>query len=126
MGSMAPPASYLRHRHNGTRIQAVGIAQCSKCHQHIVGALIVGQNVPVDHQRFDERRTDGLRRGQQALHRIGNVVRLVDHVGGIEWRAPILLGDDQFIEYQKQLVRIDRARIQIIVAVFRVVEMKSA
>ena len=57
---------------------------------------------------------------------IGDIVRLVDHVGGIERCAPFLLGDDELVEYQEQLVRIDGARIQIIVAIFRVVEVKSA
>jgi len=52
-------------------------------------------------------------------------VRLIDHVGRIESGPRIQGGFHQFVEDQEQLVRIDRARVQIIVPVLAVIEVKA-
>jgi hypothetical protein len=53
-------------------------------------------------------------------------VRLVDHVAGAESVTRVQFCLDQFVENQEQLVRIDRARIEIVVTIFAVVEMEPA
>ena len=51
-------------------------------------------------------------------------MRLVEHMRRIETLGLTHFRVRQFVEYQKQAVRIDGSRIQIIVAIFAVVEMK--
>ena len=63
------------------------------------------------HERFD---------------RIGHVVRLIDHVGGIEPFDARELCIDQLVEDQKKLKGLDRSRIEVIVSVLAVVEMEAA
>ncbi len=84
------------------------------------------QRLAIDQQRLGVGAGDGLGGGEHALDRIGHIVRLIDHVGGIKTVARVALGLDQFVEHQEQLVRIDRSGIEIVVAVFGVVEVKAA
>ena len=55
----------------------------------------------------------------QAFDRIGDVVRLVDHVGGSKALRLALRGIDQFVEDEEQPERVDRTGIEIVVAIFR-------
>jgi hypothetical protein len=58
---------------------------------------------------------------------IGSViVRLVDHVAGVEAVSRVQFSLDQFVEHQEQLVRVDRPGIEIVVAILAVVEMEAA
>ena len=52
-------------------------------------------------------------------------MRLVDHVRRLKSRARVELGFDQLIEDQEELVRIDSPGVEIVVAVFAVIEMKA-
>ena len=85
-------------------------ASCCPIHQQRlrVGALQLDGAV---HQTFD---------------RIGDIVRLIEHVRRPQRADAAPLGIHQLVEDQKQPVRIDRACIQIVIAVFRVVEVKAA
>ena len=52
-------------------------------------------------------------------------MRLVDHVGGREAEPAVGLRVDQLVEDQEQPERVDRAGIQIVVAVLGVVEVEA-
>ena len=54
----------------------------------------------------------------QALDWIGDVVRLIEHVGWIKARRPSDAGVDQFVENEEQAERVDRAGVEVIVAIF--------
>ena len=64
--------------------------------------------------------------GHEALDRVGDIVRLVEHVRRLEVRRLRELGFHQFVEHQEQPERLDRAGVEIVVAVLRVVEMEAA
>ena len=51
---------------------------------------------------------------------------LIEHVGRREAGRAAQLGVHQLVEHQENLERIDRAGIQIVVAVFGIVEMEAA
>ncbi len=53
-------------------------------------------------------------------------MRLVEHVGGREARRSAGIGIDQLVEHQEQLERVDGAAVEIVVAIFAVVEMEAA
>ena len=91
------------------------VASCAACNARAI-----------DEQRLRIGALQLDRRQDQALDRVGHVVRLVEHVGGIERPAPALGRVDQLVEDPEKPERIDRAGIQIVVAVFRIVEMESA
>jgi hypothetical protein len=65
------------------------------------------------------------RRLHQTLDRIGHIVQLIDHVGGSEAFRLTALGIDQLVEDQKQPKRLDRTAIEIVVAIFGIVEMEA-
>jgi hypothetical protein len=52
-------------------------------------------------------------------------VGLVEHVRGIESRQPPLLGVHQLVEDQEELEGLDGAGVQVVVAVFAVVEVEA-
>ena len=52
-------------------------------------------------------------------------MRLVEHVGRVEARRAARGGVDQFVEDQEQAERLDRAGVEIVVAVFGIVEMEA-
>ena len=83
-----------------------------------------GQRGAVHQAGLDIGALDLHRRDDQAFDRVGDVVALVDHVREVKARR--LLQFDQLVEHQEQPERLDRAGIQIVVAVFRVVEMEAA
>ena len=60
----------------------------------------------------------------QGLDRIGDIMRLIEHVCRAEVGHPAQFGVNQFVEDQEKLERFYRARIQIVIAVLAVVEMK--
>ena len=62
----------------------------------------------------------------QALDRVGDVVRLVEHVRRVEVLGAAVLGIDQLVEDQEQPEGVDRAGIEVVVAVLRVVEVEAA
>jgi hypothetical protein len=80
----------------------------------------------VDEQRAGERADDSLGARQHALEWVGDVVRLVDHIGRLEIGALLFLGFHQFVENKEQLVRVDGAGVEVVVAIFAVVEMEAA
>ena len=93
--------------------------------QRLVRLLQHGQRGAVHQQRLCVSAGELDRARHQALDRVGHVVRLIEHVRGLQRHlAPGGVG--QLVEHQEQPVRIDRARIQVIVAVFRVVEVEAA
>ena len=51
---------------------------------------------------------------------------LVEHVGRIEAVGAAQFGIDQFVEDEEQPVGIDRAGIEIVVAIFGIVEVEAA
>ncbi len=53
-------------------------------------------------------------------------MRLVQHMRRLEARRAAQLGIHQLIEDQEQAERIDRAGVEIVVAIFRIVEMEAA
>jgi hypothetical protein len=52
-------------------------------------------------------------------------VRLIEHVGRVEARRAVELGVDQLVEDQEQLEGLDRARVEVVVAVLAVVEVET-
>jgi len=106
-------------------IGAIGLAQRLEGAHGIVGLLRGVQGLAVHQQRLGEGRGDGLGRGQQALDRVRHVVRLVDHVGRGKALRLAHLRIHEFIEHQEQPERVDRARIEVVVAVFRIVEVET-
>ncbi len=51
---------------------------------------------------------------------------LVDHVGRMETLRATMLRVDQFVEDEEQAIGVDRAGIEIVVAIFRIVEVEAA
>ena len=84
------------------------------------------QRLAVDDQRLRIRalQLDGAR--HEAFDRIGDVVRLVEHVGRPEVRRLGELGFHELVEHEEQAERLDGARVEIVVAVLRIVEMEAA
>ncbi len=62
----------------------------------------------------------------QAFDRVGDVVRLVDHVRRIEVVDAALFGIDQLVEDQEQAVGLDRAGVEVVVAILGIVEVEAA
>ena len=52
-------------------------------------------------------------------------MRLIEHVGRAEGGQAVELRVYQFVKDQEKLKRLDRTRIQIVVSVFAVVEVKT-
>ena len=52
-------------------------------------------------------------------------MRLIEHVGGIEARRAARARVDEFVEHAEETERVDRASVQIVVAVFEIVEVES-
>ncbi len=66
-----------------------------------------------------------LHRGHhQAFDRVGDVMRLVQHMGGVEAGGILVL--HQLVEHEEQTVGVDGPGIQIVVAIFAVVEVEAA
>ena len=78
--------------------------------ERVVGRLRRGQRRAVDDQRLGIGALQFDRRLHQALDRIGDVVRLVEHVGRGEALGPAQLGVDQFVEDQEQPERVRPSR----------------
>ena len=53
-------------------------------------------------------------------------MRLIQHVSGLEPRRLAMCGIDQLVQDQEELERVDRAGVEIVVAVFAVVEVEAA
>ena len=53
-------------------------------------------------------------------------MRLIDHISWIEALGIAQLGFDKLVKDQKELVWVDRSRVEIVVAIFGIVEMKAA
>ena len=83
------------------------------------------QRRAVDDERLGVAALRFERRKHQALDRVGDVVRPVEHMGRVEVGRPALRRVDEFVERPEQAERIDRARVEVVVAVFRIVEMKA-
>src|SRR5581483_602151 len=83
------------------------------------------QRAPIDQVRLNisPHQFDGAH--HQRLDRISDVVRLVEHVRRIEIRNLAEFRIDQFVEDEEQLKRLDRSRVEIVVTVLAVVEMKA-
>ena len=84
----------------------------------VVARLRAGKRVAIDDQSL---RLGALRfrcGNDQALDRIGNVVRLIEHVGWIKAPRPSDTGIDQLVEHEEQAERVDRAGVEVIVAIF--------
>src|ERR1035437_1548967 len=62
----------------------------------------------------------------ERLDRIGNVVRLVEHIRRIKSRRIAQFGVDQFVKDKEQLKWFYRTGVKIIIAIFAVIEMKTA
>ena len=91
----------------------------------VVRALRAGERFAVDDKRLRIGALRLHRRRHQALDRIGDVVRLVEHVGGIKARRAARARVDQFVEDEEQAERVDRSGVEIVVAIFRIVEVKA-
>src|SRR6185369_3193258 len=61
----------------------------------------------------------------QRLNRVSDVVRLVQHVCRIEIRNAVELRINELVKNEKELKRFDRSRIEIVVPILAVVEMKT-
>ena len=110
----------------GVDVGAERLLQRLARHQRVVLLLVVGERDAIDEMRLHVGALDLHRRDHQALDRIGDVVRLVDHVGRIEVRRVRKLRVHQLVEDEEELVGIDGAGIEVVVAVFRIVEVEAA
>src|SRR3984885_8060711 len=84
----------------------------------VVVRLRAGKRVPIDEKRL---RIGALRfqsRNNQALDRIGHVMRLIEHVGRIEPRRAADAGVNELVENEEQAEGVDRAGVEIVVAIF--------
>ncbi len=52
-------------------------------------------------------------------------MRLVEHVSGVELRRAALRGVDEFVEDEVEAERVDGAGVEIVVAVFGIVEVEA-
>src|SRR6187455_3138331 len=95
-------------------------------HEYIVAEAVFVQRLSFDDQRLGVRALQFDRAGHEAFHRVGDIVRLIEHVCRPEVGRIRELGLDQFIEDQEQAEGLDRAGVEIVVAVLRIVEMKTA
>ena len=113
-------------REDGGHVGGEAALQRLRRHEHVIVEPGLVQRLAIDDQRLrvGTLQLDGA--GHQALDRVGHVVRLVEHVRRAEIRGPGELGLHQLVEHQEQPERLDRAGVQIVVAVFRIVEMESA
>src|SRR5215207_8601762 len=87
--------------------------------------LRLRERVAVYEVRLDvgARQLHGAR--HQGLDRVGHVVRLVEHVGRRELLDLRQLGVHQLVEDEEELEGLDRARVEVVVAVLRVVEVEA-
>ena len=100
------------------------------CRQRIICVLRRSQGCTIHQQRL---RISALHLNgglHEALNRVGNIVALVEHIGGREALAragglECLRRVNQFVKYQKQPERLDRPGVEIIVTIFAVVEMEA-
>ena len=52
-------------------------------------------------------------------------MRLVEHIGGIKARRAPRARIDQFVEDEEQAERIDRSGVEVVVAIFGIVEVEA-
>ena len=94
--------------------------------ERVIGVLRRAERGAIDDQRLRVGALQFDRRLHQALDRVGDVVRLIEHIGGRKTLRAARLGVDQFVEDQEQPERLDRAGVEIVVAIFGIVEMEAA
>ena len=87
-GSMAPPDAPSRHPQDGLHVGLKRAAQEVVGHERVVRVLVALQHVAIDEQRLRVGALELGGAGHQALDGIGDVVRLVEHVGRARTRAP--------------------------------------
>jgi hypothetical protein len=111
---------------NWFHIGTIGPLQRIRGHQRIVPVLISAERLAVDQQCLCVGPANFIGARDQALDWIGDIVRLVDHVGGMEIFHAAIFRIDQFVEHKEQPVGVDRAGIQIVIAILGIVEMEAA
>ena len=123
----ARPTADLRHERRHVRL--ISFSRRLLRHRDVVGLLAVGEHVAAHQQRPGVRPLKVVHGLQQGLDGVLDVVALVDHVRRVEGaarRGGLEGGVYQLAEHQEQLVRLDRARRQVVIAVLGVVEVEAA
>src|SRR2546421_1131015 len=112
-------------RQNRRDVGREGLLQRLQRHQRIVLLLIPCERFAVDETRLHIRpdQLDATR--HQRLDRVGDVVRLIESVRGCKPWNVRKLGIDELVEDEEQLKRLDRSRVQIVIAVLTIVEMEA-
>ncbi len=93
--------------------------------ERVAGFLRLSERGAVDDERLRVGPRHLHRRLHEALDRVGDVVRLIEHIGGIESGRPARPRVDELVENEKQTERVDGAGIEVVVAVFGIVEMEA-
>lgn len=110
---------------NRLDIGAIGPFQRIGGHQRIIVLLVAIQSRAIHQQRLRIGAADFVGTGNQAFDWVGHIVRLVDHMGGMEALHATMFGIYQLVEDEEQAVRLDGAGIQIVIAIFRIVEVET-
>ena len=110
--------------HERADVRAISPMQDLLRQRGVIRILRRLQRALVDKQRLCQRDLHCVRRLHQVFQRILEIVALVDHVRDV--RHATSAGIQQFEEDQEELVRLDAAGRQVVVAVLAVVEVKAS
>src|SRR5581483_656180 len=102
-----------------------GALQSLRGHQRIVSFLIVGESLAIHQQRLGVCSCELDGADDETLNGISDVMRLVEHMSQSGICCAATLGVNQFVEDEKQLKRIDRPRIEVIITVLGIIEVES-
>lgn len=94
-------------RKNRAHVGRKGTLQGLRCHQRIITMLVAAKHGAIHKQSLCIGADDLYGTAHQAFNWIGNVVRLVQHIGRRQGRRLALLGVDQLIKDEKQSMGID-------------------
>ena len=103
-----------------------GFLQRRQRRDRVAGDLSVAELGPVNKMGLYKCPRDLDRTSNERLDRIRDIVRLVEHIRRVKTGQIAKFGVNQFVKDQEKLERFHRACIQVIVAVFAVVKMKTA
>src|SRR5213593_1499124 len=103
-----------------------GFLQYRERLQGVAFLLSFSQFLPINEMGLNVGAGQFNRTHHQRFNRIRNIVGLVQHIRRIEVWNTAQLRIDKLIEDEEQLEWFDRTRIEIIIAILAVVEMKSS
>src|SRR5262245_35437323 len=94
-------------------------------HHDIAARLCCGQLLPIHQESLYISSLNFDRRTYEAFDRVGDIVRLINQIGWGEARCFASLGGNKLVEYEKEPERIDGTGVEIIVAIFGIIEVEA-